>query len=68
MRLYDLLLRLFPKSFRNEYGGEMRAIVARRSRDARSGPARAALWLQITLQVMRDAALVHVDLLRQDVV
>jgi putative ABC transport system permease protein len=67
MRLYDLLLRLFPRSFRNEYGGEMRAIVARRSRDAPPGPARAMLWLQVTAQVLRDAALVHLDLLRQDV-
>ncbi len=68
MRAYDVLLRLFPRSFRNEYGGEMRAIVARRFRDAPSGPARAALWLRVAAQVVRDAALVHADLLRQDVV
>jgi predicted permease len=67
MRAYDLLLRLFPRSFRNEYGSEMRAIVARRFRDARSGPARAALSLQVAVQVLRDAALVHADLLRHDV-
>ena len=68
MRIYDLLLRLFPRSFRNEYGAEMRAIVARRFRDAPSSPARAGLWVHVAAQVIRDAALVHVDLLRQDVV
>jgi hypothetical protein len=32
MTFYNLLLRLYPKSFRNEYGGEMRAVFARRRR------------------------------------
>ena len=30
MRIYNLLLRLYPASFRNEYGDEMRALFARR--------------------------------------
>ncbi len=34
MRAYDLLLRLYPASFRNEYGEEMRRLFARRRRDA----------------------------------
>jgi hypothetical protein len=34
MRLYDLLLRLYPASFRNEYGREMRAIFVQHRRDA----------------------------------
>ena len=34
MRLYRALLRLLPASFRAEYGEEMRAIFARRLRDA----------------------------------
>ena len=37
MRAYNLLLRLYPASFRNEYGEEMRAVFARR-RARRSGP------------------------------
>jgi hypothetical protein len=34
MRLYRALLRLYPASFRNEYGAEMAAILARRLRGA----------------------------------
>ena len=34
MRLYNLLLHLYPAAFRNEYGEEMRAIFARRERQA----------------------------------
>ena len=51
MRFYDLLLRLYPASFRAEYGEEMRAIWARRRRDA-SGPlAVAALWIATVFEV-----------------
>jgi hypothetical protein len=33
MRAYRLLLHLYPSSFRNEYGEEMRAVFERRRRD-----------------------------------
>ncbi len=66
MRLYDLLLRLYPASFRAEYGDEMRAIFARRRRDA-SGPlALAALWIATAGEVLVNAISVHGDILRQD--
>src|ERR1039457_6912825 len=66
MRAYDLLLRLYPASFRAEYGEEMRAIWARRRRDA-SGPlAAAALWIATVFEVLLNAAAVHWDILRQD--
>ena len=29
MRFYNLLLHLYPRSFRDEYGAEMRAVFAR---------------------------------------
>jgi putative ABC transport system permease protein len=45
MRTYNLLLRLYPASFRNEYGEEMRALFARRHRDAAGSPALLGLWL-----------------------
>jgi predicted permease len=66
MRAYNLLLRLYPASFRNEYGEEMRALFARRRRDV-TGPLTAiSLWLQTIGEVAGTAALVHVDLLKQD--
>jgi putative ABC transport system permease protein len=65
MRWYSLLLRLYPASFRNEYGGEMRAIFARRRRDAR-GLGVPSLWLDAAAEVAGNAPLVHADILRQD--
>jgi predicted permease len=66
MSAYNLLLRVYPASFRNEYGEEMRALFARRRREA-TGPLSALfLWLQTIAEVMGNAALVHGDLLRQD--
>jgi len=66
MRAYRLLLRLCPASFRNEYGEEMCAIVARRRRLA-SGPlARLALWVEAIADVCATAARVHRDILAQD--
>ena len=66
MRAYNLLLRFYPKSFRYEYGDEMRAVFARRLRDT-TGPFSAmALWLGAIMEVLGNAFLVHLDLLDQD--
>src|SRR5580658_8871931 len=66
MRVYDLLLRLYPASFRAEYGEEMRAIWARRRRDAAGPLAVAAVWIAMLFEVVFNAAAVHWDILRQD--
>jgi putative ABC transport system permease protein len=66
MRIYKLLLRLYPKSFRNEYGDELCRIFARRRRDA-SGPfAVGLMWLGAVGDTLVNAARVHFDILRQD--
>jgi putative ABC transport system permease protein len=65
MRLYRALLRLFPASFRNEYGDEMAAIVARRLRGA-GALARLLVWLEVVPDAFIGAARVHGELLRQD--
>jgi putative ABC transport system permease protein len=65
MRLYKLLLHLYPASFRAEYGGEMCGIFARQRRDA-AGIGVAALWLRIVFEILGNAAAVHFDILRQD--
>ena len=66
MRIYNLLLRVYPASFRNEYGEEMRAVFARRRRDAAGPLGAGVLGLQTIAEVLGNAALVHWDLLRQD--
>ena len=67
MRVYDLLLRLYPASFRNEYGGEMRALFARRRQQA-TGPFGAlAVWMSTVGEIVTNASMAHLDILRQDV-
>src|SRR5688572_8972545 len=66
MRAYTLLLQLYPASFRHEYGEEMRALFARRQREVIGPLSAAALWLQTIGEVIGNAALVHVDLFKQD--
>jgi predicted permease len=65
MRVYRALLRLYPGSFRAEYGDEMAAIFAARRREAR-GLGRLVLWLETCVDVLLNALRAHADLLRQD--
>jgi putative ABC transport system permease protein len=66
MKAYNLLLHLYPASFRNEYGEEMREVFARRQREATGPFGRAAIWLGAVPEVAGNAALVHRDILKQD--
>ena len=66
MKPYRALLHVYPASFRAEYGDEMEAIFARRARDASSPAALAILWTGTIFEVLSNAALVHADILRQD--
>jgi putative ABC transport system permease protein len=63
--MYSLLLRLYPKSFRGEYEGEMRSVFAQRLRDA-SGFGVIALWMETVFDVLFNAARVHFDIFKQD--
>lgn len=65
MRLYSVLLWLYPASFRAEYGGEMRATFARHWRQP--GAARGWLLLDALGDALRNAPPLHWDILRQDV-
>jgi putative ABC transport system permease protein len=65
MRLYRLLLRLYPASFRHEYGEEMRTLFARRWEQAR-GLGRVGLWLMGAADVIGNALAVHLDIATQD--
>ena len=65
MRLYRALLHLYPASFRAEYGEELAAIFRRRRRDA--GPiGRIGLFAAAAAEIAVNAAIVHGDILRQD--
>ncbi len=67
MAFYRLLLRLYPASFRHEYGPEMSAIFRDRWRAERGTLARLWMLLAACFEVAGNAAAVHADLLRQDV-
>jgi predicted permease len=64
--MYRWLLRLYPASFRNEYGREMEAVFSRRRRDAATPAGVAALWLRVIADTCLNAAAVHWDILAQD--
>lgn len=66
MRFYGLLLRLYPKSFRDEYGEELRGIFRTRLRDAEGPFGRAALHASAAVEVFFNAIAVHADILGQD--
>ncbi len=64
MRLYRALLRLYPASFRAEYGVDMTAVFARQLRDADGLAATAVLWLDTLREVLVDAVAIHWDVVR----
>jgi predicted permease len=64
--LYRALLRLYPASFRNEYGGEMMADFVRRRREVRGGLGLVGLLAGAVVDVSLHAAAAHRDVLVQD--
>ena len=66
MILYRLLLHLYPKAFRHEYGEEMTRVTARRVRQAGGGAARIAAWAGALADLLASALGVQFDYLRQD--
>ena len=66
MALYRALLRLYPASFRAEYGDEMCLLFAKRRRDATGLFPTLALWLEALEDIAVNALRVHGDILRQD--
>jgi predicted permease len=65
MRIYRLLLLLYPASFRADYGEEMAAIFQIQLRMAR-GVTRLTLWFAVFHEVIMNAPAVHWDILKQD--
>ena len=68
MNFYRWLLHLYPASFRAQYGEEMQAIFALQL-DQRNGfPALCALWISALAEVLWNAAIVHWEIARRDLV
>ncbi|MGH7523069.1 MAG: ABC transporter permease [Gemmatimonadales bacterium] len=63
---YRWLLRLYPASFRREYGAEMTALFAARRQATGGILGTARLWVDTVFDTIGNAALIHADLLRQD--
>jgi putative ABC transport system permease protein len=66
MRFYRILLRLYPSSFRAEYGEEMAAMFARRLRAESGFPGILLLQARTIFDVLPNALHAHSDILRQD--
>ena len=66
MRWYRALLRLYPQSFRAEYGDEMTAIFADRRRAVSGWGESVSLWFEALRDAVLNAPAIHADLLRQD--
>ena len=66
MRLYQLLLRLYPSSFRDEYGEELRRVFARQRREAAGFFPAAGFWISTVADTVTSALRIHLDILRQD--
>jgi putative ABC transport system permease protein len=64
--LYRLLLRLYPASFRAEYGREMVGVFVQRYRRQSTAGERAAFWVETIRDVISNAPAIHWDILRQD--
>ena len=67
MRLYRLLLLLYPAGFRAQYAGELCALFALRLGEASNPLSRSLLWFETLIDILLTAAQTHWDILRQDV-
>jgi len=66
MRLHAALMRLYPASFRLEYGDEMRAMFDARRGETVGVLPTLLLWSETIGDTMLNAAAAHWDILRQD--
>jgi len=66
MILYRALLWLYPRSFREEYGGDMYAIFVRRWRLAPHAVNRGVLLVEAVVDALHNAPGAHLDILTQD--
>ncbi len=66
MRLYRVLLLLYPSAFRAQYGGELCLLFAQRLRDASGPMVRFFLCVETAIDIALTAVQSHWDILLQD--
>ena len=66
MNLYRLLLRLYPSSYRAEYGDEMTAIFAQQLRQSSGMMGQCGFWLAAFAEVSSNAAALHCEIAQRD--
>ncbi len=66
MRLYRMLLHLYPSSFRAAYGDEMLDLFAARRRRTEGMAPVTKLWLETFFEILANAAEAHWEILKQD--
>src|SRR5579864_3490614 len=66
MRLYRLLLHLYPTSFRADYGEELIRVFKERRQQISNPLEVFALWFSEVIDVVADSIRAHWDILRQD--
>ncbi|HEY4219535.1 MAG TPA: ABC transporter permease [Gemmatimonadaceae bacterium] len=66
MRFYRTLLRLYPASFRDEYGDELYAAFAARHSDVRGGAGQLTMFVAALADVIPNAVAEHLEILRYD--
>src|SRR5262245_9520939 len=66
MRLYKILLYLYPASFRSEYGEQLCEVFYKRRRQAGNPLSILSLWMHAFVDVVFNATCVRWDILRQD--
>src|SRR5215472_11541150 len=66
MKLYRVLLHLYPSSYRAEYGSEMAGIFAEELSNTSGVFAQLGLWIATFFEVLSNAAAVHWQIARRD--
>ncbi|HTM32704.1 MAG TPA: ABC transporter permease [Vicinamibacterales bacterium] len=66
MRWYRLILRLYPRSFRESYGAELEAVARSRAREAHGFLATMLFVIEVTADTIVSAAASHADIVRAD--
>lgn len=66
MKLYKILLYLYPSAFRKEYGEEMSRVFLQRRRDVSGFPWILFFWVEECFDTLWNAIQVHGDILQRD--
>lgn len=66
LSIYSILLRVYPREFRREYGSQMVLLLLDCQRDARTAPARTRIWLRTLLDLVRTAPREHLEKIKKE--